>query len=283
MPGPPGDGGDVRRRRRELHREGQSTPPKSEAAWRYAKYLDEPEDAGEVGADRVHPDPAESAVDHPAVQQLWQSQPFYKVAYDQLATDNTTVAAKGPVIGDFSRRAQGRDRRDGGDGHERDLARETRWSRRPTTRNKAIKDYNERAGVRRVTRVPLPGHDDAARVGAAPDGVGEPDARAVDLAVARVAAELMHELDDLAERRRAERLALRQQAAARVHRRRRRARRRRRRGAAPARRARTDPSSWYASSSRRGVGVLALDDVDVVGPDARLPRTRPARRASTAA
>ena len=116
---------------------------------------------------------------------------------------------------------------------------------------------------------------DAAGVGAAADGVREADARALDLAGAGVAAELVHELDDLTERRRAERLALRQQAAARVDR-------------AARRRARSSPS---ASSSRLlarraqaellvreqlagRVGVLALDDVEVVGADARPPRTR---------
>src|SRR2546421_12512289 len=70
--------------------------------------------------------------------------------------------------------------------------------------------------------------DDAAGVGAAADGVGEADARGArttgtalpggDLACARLTAKLVHELDHLTERGRAQRLALREQPAARVHR-----------------------------------------------------------------
>ena len=93
---------------------------------------------------------------------------------------------------------------------------------------------------------------------------------------ARLAAQLVHELDDLPERRRAERLALRQQAAARVH--------------DDARlgeelrlvAGRAEIELLVREQLAGGVGVLALDDVEVVGPDARLPRTRRARRASTA-
>src|SRR5439155_8088768 len=63
----------------------------------------------------------------------------------------------------------------------------------------------------------LPGDDDARGVRAAPDRVRETDACVVDLARSRLASKLVHDLDDLAERRRAERLAFRQQSAARIH------------------------------------------------------------------
>src|SRR5438128_9306113 len=60
-------------------------------------------------------------------------------------------------------------------------------------------------------------HDDAAGVSAAPDRMREANPRALDLPRPGLAPKLVDQLDDLAERRRAERLALRQQAAARVH------------------------------------------------------------------
>ena len=124
--------------------------------------------------------------------------------------------------------------------------------------------------------------DHAARVRAAPDGVGQPDPRAGNLARSGVAAQLMHQLDDLSERRRAQRLALREQAAAGVH----------REGAAQQGRAVGEQLRLVARFAEAellireelagGVGVLALDHVDVAGPDARL-LVRVAPRASTAA
>jgi sn-glycerol 3-phosphate transport system substrate-binding protein len=76
-------------------------PKKVEAAWRFAKFLDEPRVQAEWAATGYIPI-RKSAVQLPAVQQLWQSKPFYKVAYDQLASTNNTVAAKGPVMGPFT-------------------------------------------------------------------------------------------------------------------------------------------------------------------------------------
>ena len=76
-------------------------PAKVEAAWRFAKYLDEPETQAKWAQTGYIPI-RQSAIDTPEVQQLWTTQPYYKVAFDQLASDNTTVAAKGPVIGDFA-------------------------------------------------------------------------------------------------------------------------------------------------------------------------------------
>ena len=138
-----------------------------------------------------------------------------------------------------------------------------------TSRSVTWNQTSLRCEPMRSPRVALHDDDDAARVRAAADGVREPDPRAVDLARPGLAPQLVHELDDLAERRRAERLALRQQPAARVDR-------------AGRRRASVAPSaSSFGLLARRaeaellvreqlagGVGVLALDHVDVVGPDA---------------
>ena len=42
-----------------------------------------------------------SAVDLPAVKDLWAQNPGYKVAYDQLLTGVNNTATAGPVIGDY--------------------------------------------------------------------------------------------------------------------------------------------------------------------------------------
>ena len=54
----PGRRRDVRRRRRELHREGQR-PRQDRSRVALRQVPRRPRDAGEVGADRLHPDPAE--------------------------------------------------------------------------------------------------------------------------------------------------------------------------------------------------------------------------------
>src|SRR5581483_6489335 len=100
------------------------------------------------------------------------------------------------------------------------------------------------------------------------DGVGEPDACAVDLTCTRGAAQLPNQLDNLADTGRAERFALRQQPAAGVH-----------RASATERdhpvseqlrllARRAQPELLVGEQLTSRVGVLALDDVDVTGADA---------------
>src|SRR5262249_30173752 len=98
----------------------------------------------------------------------------------------------------------------------------------------------------------------------------ERDARALYLARPRLAAELVHELDDLTESRRAEWFALRQQATARVHRQlaAERGRARGQERGLVARRAEVELLVGEQLTSR--VGVLALDHVDVTRTDAGL-------------
>jgi ABC-type glycerol-3-phosphate transport system substrate-binding protein len=43
----------------------------------------------------------ESATELPAIQELWATQPFYKVAYDQLVTGVNNDATAGPVLGPY--------------------------------------------------------------------------------------------------------------------------------------------------------------------------------------
>ncbi len=147
LPGLPGDGATFVGGGANYIVKGDD-PAKIEAAWRFAKFLVEPSSQA-TWAESGYIPIRQSAIDSPEVQQLWASQPFYKVAFDQLAADNSTVAARGPVIGDFSRRAQGRDRRDGADGDERRVA-----GRRARRGREAVERSDrrlQRAGRWRVT------------------------------------------------------------------------------------------------------------------------------------
>ena len=112
------------------------------------KFLDDPETQADVGAAPGYVPIRQSAVDQPAVQQLWADAAGYKVAYDQLATGVDDVATQGPVIGDYTGVRKARDRRRWRRWSRTAISPEdARRSKRPTTRTTAITDYNERAGV----------------------------------------------------------------------------------------------------------------------------------------
>ena len=62
----------------------KSAPAKQAAAWKFLKFLDEPETQANVGRrHRLHADP-EVVGDRPTMQDFWAKNPGYKVAYDQL-------------------------------------------------------------------------------------------------------------------------------------------------------------------------------------------------------
>jgi sn-glycerol 3-phosphate transport system substrate-binding protein len=119
-------------------------PKKVEAAWRFAKYLDEPQVQAKWAVTGYIPI-RKSSVQLPAVQQLWQQKPFYKVAYDQLASTNNTVAAKGPVMGPFNAVETAIV-----DSMESMLAKgtnpDTALANAAKQSNSLISDYNQRAG-----------------------------------------------------------------------------------------------------------------------------------------
>jgi sn-glycerol 3-phosphate transport system substrate-binding protein len=144
LPGLPGDGATFVGGGANYIVKGDD-PAKIEAAWLFAKYLDEPETQA-TWAQTGYIPIRQDAVDTPELQQLWTSQPFYKVAFDQLAADNTTVAAKGPVIGAFTgvRDAET-------DAMEEmvtnGIAPDDALADAAKNSNDAISEYNERAGV----------------------------------------------------------------------------------------------------------------------------------------
>ncbi|MCZ7526432.1 MAG: ABC transporter substrate-binding protein [Acidimicrobiia bacterium] len=101
LPGPEGDGGTFVAGG-SLFILDTGTPAEQEAAWRFAKFLNEPESQAEWAAGTGYIPITRSAAELPQVQELWERIPGFKVAYDQLSTGPNNVATAGPLIGDFS-------------------------------------------------------------------------------------------------------------------------------------------------------------------------------------
>jgi sn-glycerol 3-phosphate transport system substrate-binding protein len=100
MPGPKGKGG-VLVGGGANYIVNKSSPEKQAAAWRYAKFLNEPETQAEWTVGTGYVPIRQSAADQPQVQQYWAANPGFKVAYDQLVGGVTNAATAGPVIGDY--------------------------------------------------------------------------------------------------------------------------------------------------------------------------------------
>jgi sn-glycerol 3-phosphate transport system substrate-binding protein len=100
MPGPVGKGG-ILVGGAALYITKDATPEKQDAAWQYIKFLVDPEQQATWAAGTGYVPIRESATELPAIQELWATQPFYKVAYDQLVTGVNNDATAGPVLGPY--------------------------------------------------------------------------------------------------------------------------------------------------------------------------------------
>jgi sn-glycerol 3-phosphate transport system substrate-binding protein len=100
MPGPTGKGG-VLVGGAALYISNKSAPEKQAAAWEFSKFLNEAQSQADWAAATGYVPVRKSAVDLPAVKDLWTRLPGYKVAYDQLLTGVNNSATAGPVIGDY--------------------------------------------------------------------------------------------------------------------------------------------------------------------------------------
>jgi sn-glycerol 3-phosphate transport system substrate-binding protein len=100
MPGPSGKGG-ILVGGAALYIVNKSSPEKQEAAWRFAKFLNDPQTQATWAADTGYIPIRKSSVDLPQIQQRWQEVPGFKVAYDQLNGGVESTASAGPVIGDY--------------------------------------------------------------------------------------------------------------------------------------------------------------------------------------
>ncbi len=100
MPGPVGKGG-ILVGGAALYITKDAPPQKQDAAWQYIKFLVDPEQQAKWAAGTGYVPIRKSATELPAVQDLWSTQPAYKVAYDQLVTGVNNDATAGPVIGPY--------------------------------------------------------------------------------------------------------------------------------------------------------------------------------------
>jgi sn-glycerol 3-phosphate transport system substrate-binding protein len=86
----------------ELFMVNRSAPAKQAAAWKFLKFLDQPDSLTTWAIGTGYLPIRKSAADSATMQQYWAQNPQYKVAYDQLATGPTNVATSGSVIGNYT-------------------------------------------------------------------------------------------------------------------------------------------------------------------------------------
>ena len=72
------------------------------AAWDFLTWLNEPEQQAEWHAGTGYVPIRESAIELPAVADLWAAEPEFRVAYDQLVDGVENVGSAGPVIGNHA-------------------------------------------------------------------------------------------------------------------------------------------------------------------------------------
>jgi sn-glycerol 3-phosphate transport system substrate-binding protein len=75
-------------------------PAKQAAAWKFAKFLEEPKQQAALAAATGYVPVRQSAVDFPEVKAFWAAQPAFRVPYDQLLQPGGR-AANGSVIGNY--------------------------------------------------------------------------------------------------------------------------------------------------------------------------------------
>ncbi|MBV8950188.1 MAG: ABC transporter substrate-binding protein [Actinobacteria bacterium] len=101
MPGPVDGAGGVAVSGGALYISNRSAPEKQEAAWRFVKFLTQPDVQAEWAAATGDLPVRTSATTLPPITQQWAEHPGYKVAYDELTSAPNTVVTQGPAIGDY--------------------------------------------------------------------------------------------------------------------------------------------------------------------------------------
>ena len=100
MPGPEGEGG-LLVGGAAIYIVNKTSPEHQEAAWRYAKFLNEPQSQATWSAGTGYVPIRQSATELEPLKGVWKDDPAYRVAYDQLLAGVENVATAGPVIGDY--------------------------------------------------------------------------------------------------------------------------------------------------------------------------------------
>ncbi len=86
----------------ELFMVNKSSAAKQAAAWKFLKFLDQPESLTTWAIGTGYLPIRKASATSSEMQQYWTQNPAYKVAYDQLASGPTTVATSGSVIGNYT-------------------------------------------------------------------------------------------------------------------------------------------------------------------------------------
>jgi sn-glycerol 3-phosphate transport system substrate-binding protein len=86
----------------ELFMVNKASPAKQAAAWKFLKFLDQPDSLTTWAIGTGYLPIRKAAADSAQMQQYWAQNPAYKVAYDQLASGPTNVATSGSVIGNYT-------------------------------------------------------------------------------------------------------------------------------------------------------------------------------------
>ena len=100
LPGPSHKGG-VLVSGGSLYMVNKSAPAKQAAAWKFLKFLDEPENMTTWAIGTGYIPIRKSSANSAEMQEYWAQNPTYKVAYDQLLTGPTNPATSGSVIGQY--------------------------------------------------------------------------------------------------------------------------------------------------------------------------------------
>jgi sn-glycerol 3-phosphate transport system substrate-binding protein len=85
-----------------LYMVNKSAPAKQAAAWKFLKFLDDPENMTAWAIGTGYLPIRKSSAASTEMQDYWSQNPSYKVAYDQLLDGPTNVATSGSVIGNYT-------------------------------------------------------------------------------------------------------------------------------------------------------------------------------------
>jgi sn-glycerol 3-phosphate transport system substrate-binding protein len=130
----------------ELFMVNKSSPAKQAAAWKFLKYLAQPANVTAWAIATGYIPIRKSSASSSEMQQYWQQNPGFKVAYDQLLTGHNTTASAGSVIGENSGvRGAVRDAENGM--FLNDTSPEDALATAAKAATAAIDDYNSRIGA----------------------------------------------------------------------------------------------------------------------------------------
>ena len=85
-----------------LYMVNKSAPEKQAAAWKFLRYLDQPETMTKWAIGTGYLPILKASADSPEMTAYWAQNPEYKVAYDQLLNGPTNAATSGSVIGNYT-------------------------------------------------------------------------------------------------------------------------------------------------------------------------------------